>query len=256
MIEVLGIKNANKLVPVEDDATPTDPVQENQNVITGKPVKAFVEQNHEAHIQTHMSAMQNPKILQLMQMNPQAQAIQAAMMAHINEHIAFEYRKQIEMAIGMPLPDEEKNKHMPKEMADQIAMATAQASQQLLQQAQQQAAQQQAQQQMQDPVVQMQMQELQLKQQDLQLKAQKQTMDAAAKADQLRIEESRIQAQMQIAAMQVGATAAAAKDKADKQQQADGLRMGIDAAKHKAQMAVQMAQRNSQNKQSPKKENR
>ena len=253
MIEVLGIKNANKLVPVEDDATPTDPVQENQNVLTGKPVKAFVEQNHEAHIQTHMSAMQNPKILQLMQMNPQAQAIQAAMMAHINEHIAFEYRKQIEMAIGMPLPDEEKNKHMPKEMADQIAMATAQASQQLLQQAQQQAAQQQAQQQMQDPVVQMQMQELQIKQGELQLKQQKQQIDAAAKADQIRIEESRIQAQMQIAAMQVGATAAAAKDKAEKQQQSEGLRMGIDAAKHKAQMAVQMAQRNSQNKQSPKK---
>jgi hypothetical protein len=253
MIEVLGIKNANKLVPVEDDATPTDPVQENQNVITGKPVKAFVEQNHEAHIQTHMSAMQNPKILQLMQMNPQAQAIQAAMMAHINEHIAFEYRKQIEMAIGMPLPDEEKNKHMPKEMADQIAMATAQASQQLLQQAQQQAQQQQNQQQMQDPVVQMQMQELQIKQGELQLKQQKQQIDAAAKADQIRIEEERIKAQMQIAAMQVGAQSASKRDQLEKQQQAEGVRLGLDAAKHKAQMAVQMAQRQSQNKQSPKK---
>ena len=253
MIEVLGIKNANKLVPVDEDAVPTDPVQENQNVLTGKPVKAFVEQNHEAHIQTHMSAMQNPKILQLMQMNPQAQAIQAAMMAHINEHIAFEYRKQIELVIGMPLPDEEKNKHMPKELADQIAMATAQASQQLLQQAQQQAAQQQAQQQMQDPVVQMQMQELQIKQGELQLKQQKQQIDAAAKADQLEIEKSRIEAQMQIAAMQVSATAAAKRDQMERQQQTDGVRIGIDAAKHKAQMAVQMAQRNSQNKQSPKK---
>jgi hypothetical protein len=256
MIEVLGIKNASKLVPVEDDATPTDPVQENQNVITGKPVKAFVEQNHEAHIQTHMSAMQNPKIIQLMQMNPQAQAIQAAMMAHINEHIAFEYRKQIEMVIGMPLPDEEKNKHMPKEMADQIAMATAQASQKLLQQAQQQAAQQQAQQQMQDPVVQMQMQELQIKQGELQLKQQKQQIDAAAKADQLEIEKSRIEAQMQIAAMQVGANAAAKRDQMERQQQTDGVRMGIDAAKHKAQMAMQMAQRQSQNRQPPKKESR
>ena len=256
MIEVLGIKNANKLVPVDEDATPTDPVQENQNVLTGKPVKAFVEQNHEAHIQTHMSAMQNPKILQLMQMNPQAQAIQAAMMAHVNEHIAFEYRKQIEMAIGMPLPDEDKNKHMPKEMADQIAMATAQASQQLLQQAQQQASQQQAQQQMQDPVVQMQMQELQIKQSELQLKAQKQQIDAAAKADQIRVEESRIQAQMQIAAMQVGAQSAAKKDQLDRQQQTEGVRMGLDAAKHKAQMASQMAQRQSQNRQTPKKENR
>jgi hypothetical protein len=252
MIEVLGIKNANKLVPVEDDQIPTDPVQENQNLLTGKPVKAFMEQNHEAHIQTHMSAMQNPKIVQLMQMNPQAPAIQAAMMAHINEHIAFEYRKQVEMAIGAPLPGEEQNKHMAPEMADQIAMATAKASSQLLQQAQQQASQQQAQQQMQDPVVQMQMQELQLKQQDLQLKAQKQAADMAAKADQIRIEEARIQAQKDIAAMQVGATAAAKKDQLDRQQQADGLRMGIDAAKHKAQLAVQMAQRNSQ-KQSPKK---
>ena len=221
MIEVLGIKNANKLVPVEDDQVPTDPVQENQNLLTGKPVKAFMEQNHEAHIQTHMSAMQNPKIMQLLQMNPQAPALQAAMMAHINEHIAFEYRKQVEMAIGAPLPGEEQNKHMAPEMADQIAMATAKASQQLMQQAQQQASQQQAQQQMQDPVVQMQMQELQLKQQDLQLKAQKQAADMAAKADQIRIEESRIQAQMDIAAMQVGAQSAAKKDQLDRQQQAE-----------------------------------
>ena len=253
MIEVLGIKNANKLVPVEDDQVPTDPVQENQNLLTGKPVKAFMEQNHEAHIQTHMSAIQNPKIQQLMQMNPQAQAIMAAAMAHINEHIAFEYRKQVEMQIGVPLPGEEQNKHMAPEMADQIAMATAKASSQMLQQAQQQAAQQQAQQQMQDPVVQMQMQELQLKKQDLELKAQKQQIDAAAKADQLEIEKSRIEAQMQIAAMQVSATAAAKRDQMERQQQTDGVRMGIDAAKHKAQMAVQMAQRNSQNKQSPKK---
>jgi hypothetical protein len=247
MIEVLGIKNASKLVPVEDDQVPTDPVQENQNLLTGKPVKAFMEQNHEAHIQTHMSAMQNPKIVQLMQMNPQAPAIQAAMMAHINEHIAFEYRKQVEMSIGHALPGEEQNKHMAPEMADQIAMATAQASQQLLQQAQQQASQQQAQQQMQDPVVQMQMQELQLKQQDLQLKAQKQAADMAAKADQIRIEEARIQAQKDIAAMQVGATSAAKRDQLEKQQQAEGLRLGIDIAKSKAQMTSQ------QNRQPPKK---
>jgi hypothetical protein len=242
MIEVLGIKNANKLVPVEDDQIPTDPVQENQNLLTGKPVKAFMEQNHEAHIQTHMSAMQNPKIMQLLQMNPQAPALQAAMMAHINEHIAFEYRKQVEMAIGAPLPGEEQNKHMAPEMADQIAMATAKASQQLMQQAQQQASQQQAQQQMQDPVVQMQMQELQLKQQDLQLKAQKQATDAASKADQLEIEKSRIEAQMQIAAMQVSANAAAKKDQLERQQQTDGMRLGVDIAKSRAQMAAQQKQ--------------
>ena len=253
MIEVLGIKNASKLVPVEDDQVPTDPVQENQNLLIMKPVKAFIEQNHEAHIQAHMAAIQNPKIQQLMQMNPQAQAIMAAAMAHINEHIAFEYRKQVEMAIGMPLPSEEQNKQVPPELADKIAMMTAQASQQLTQQAQQQAQQQQAQQQMQDPIVQMQMQELQIKQGELQLKQQKQQIDAAAKADQLRIEEARIEAQKEIAAMQVGAQAAAKRDQLAKQQETEGARMGIDAAKHRAQMAVQMAQRASQQKQQPNK---
>jgi hypothetical protein len=248
MIEVLGIKNANKLVPVEDDQVPTDPVQENQNLLIMKPVKAFIEQNHEAHIQAHMAAIQNPKIVQLMQMNPQAQAIMAAAMAHINEHIAFEYRKQVEMAMGMPLPNEEQNKQVPPELADQIAMMTAKASQQLTQQAQQQAQQQAAQQKMQDPIVQMQMQELQIKQGELQLKQQKQQIDAAAKADQLEIEKERIEAQKEIAAMQVGASTAAAKDKLNKQMEAEGVRMGIDAAKHRAQMAVQQAQRASQNK--------
>jgi hypothetical protein len=242
MIEILGIKNASKLVPIEDDAVPQDPVQENQNLLIGKPVKAFIQQNHEAHIQVHMAAMQNPKIMQLMQMNPQAQAIQAAAMAHINEHIAFEYRKQVEMQLGTPLPGEEANKDISPEMADQIAMMAAKASAILLQRDQQEAKQQQAQQQMQDPIVQMQMQELQIKQGELQLKQQKMQTEAAAKADQLRIEESRIEAQKQIAAMQVGATAAAARDKLKQQMESEGVRMGIDAAKHRAQMSMQQRQ--------------
>ena len=257
MIEVLGVKNANKLVKTEDDAIPTDPVQENQNILNMKPVKAFIEQNHEAHIQTHMAAIQNPKIQQLMQMNPQAQAIMAAAMAHINEHIAFEYRRQVEMTMGMPLPDEEQNKQVPPGLADRIAMLAAQATQQLTQQAQQQAQQEQAQQQMQDPIVQMQMQELQIKQGELQLKQQKQAIDAATKADQLRIEEARIAAQKEIAAMQVGAQSAAKRDQLAKQQETEGMRMGIDAAKHRAQMAVQHAQRAAQRNQpsnKPKKE--
>jgi hypothetical protein len=244
MIEVLGVKNANKLVPVEDDQTPTDPVQENQNLLTGKPVKAFMEQNHQAHLGVHMAAMQDPKIMQIVGQNPQAQALQAAMMAHINEHVAFEYRRQIEAQMGMVLPSEENQKHLTTEQADQIAMMAAQASQQLLQQHQQEAQQAQAQQQLQDPVVQMQQQELQLKQQELQLKAQKQQIDAAAKADQLDIEKARISAQKEIAAMQVAANAAATKDKLARQQQTEGMRMGIDAAKHRAQMAMQKASQN------------
>ena len=253
MIEVLGIKNADKLVPVDDDAIPVDPIQENQNILTSKPVKAFIEQNHQAHIQAHMAAIQNPQIQQMMQMNPQAQGIMAAAMAHINEHIAFEYRKQVELAMGMPLPTEEQNKQTPPELADKIAMLAARASQQILQQAQQQAQNQQAQQKMQDPVVQMQQQELQLREKDLELKAQKQAADMAAKADQIRIEEARIAAQKEIAAMQVGATAAIARDKLAKSQEAEGARMGIDVAKHKAQMAMQSTQRQQQSQQKPPK---
>jgi hypothetical protein len=262
MIEVLGVKNANKLVPMEEDMVPVDPVQENQSLMTMKPVKAFIEQNHKAHIAVHMSAIQDPKIQQLMQMNPQAQAIMSAAMAHINEHMAFEYRLQVETAMGISLPPMAEHGEDPERVdpaiADQIAIMAAQASQMLLQQNQQEAKQQQAQQQMQDPVVQMQMQELQLKGQELQLKQQKQAMDAAAKADQIRIEESRIAAQKEIAAMQVAANAAAAKDKLKQAQESEGARLGVDIAKHRAQMAVQNAQRAAQRNQpsnKPKKEN-
>ncbi len=246
MIEVLGVKNANKLVPIEEDMTPVDPIRENQDILTGKPVKAFVEQNHEAHIQVHMSAIQNPKIQQLMQMNPQAQAIMAAAMAHINEHIALEYRRQVEEAMGFALPAEEekgeKRANVPTDVADQIAIRAAAATQQILQRDKQQAQQQQAQQQMQDPVVQMQQQELQLKMQEFQLKQQKQQLDAAAKADQLEIEKARIASQKEIAAMQVAANAAAKRDQLNKQQETEGMRMGMDAAKHRAQMQTQKRQ--------------
>ena len=235
MIEVLGIKNAAKLVPIEDDLVPTDPVQENQNLLTNKPVKAFIEQNHQAHIQVHMSAIQNPKIQQIMQGNPQAQQIMAAAMAHVNEHIAMEYRRQVEEMMGMVLPGEDANKEIPPEMADQIAIKAAQASQQLMQRDQQQAQQQAAQQQMQDPVIQMQMQELQLKMKDLELKAQKQTLEAAAKADQLEIEKARIEAQKEIAAMQVAASAATQRDKLNKSMELEGAKLGMQIARDKAQ---------------------
>ena len=252
MIEVLGIKNAAKLIPIEDDAKATDPVQENQNVLTGKPAKAFIEQDHQAHIAVHTSMLQNPKIMGLIQQTPQGQALVAAMMAHINEHLAFAYRKEVEQTVGLLLPTEEQEKNMAPEVAAQVAQLAAQASVRMTQQAQSQAAQQQAQQQAQDPIVQMQQQELQIKMQELQLKQQKQQIDAAAKADQLRIEESRIAAQKEIAAMQVGATAAAAKDKLQKQQLLEGTRIGADIAKHKAQMAIQMAGQRANQK--PKKE--
>ena len=235
MIEVLGIKNAQKLVPTEDDEIPTDPVQENQNILMGKPVKAFMEQDHKAHIQVHQMAMQDPKIQQLVGQNPQAQVIQAAMMAHLNEHIGFEYRRRMQEIMGIPLPTEEQNKKVPPELANHIAQVAAEAAQQLFKQNTDEAKQIAAQQQMQDPVVQMQMQELQLRQQDLQLKAQKQQIEAAAKADQIRVEEARIEAQKEIAAMQVAAQAAAKRDQLIKQQETEGTRMGLEIAKNRFQ---------------------
>ena len=248
MIEILGIKNAAKLVPTEDDAVPVDPVQENQDILTGKPVKAFIEQNHPAHIAVHQAAMQDPKIQQLMQMNPQAQAIMAAAMAHMNEHIAFEYRKQIEMAMGLPLPTKDQNKEVSPELADRIAMMAAQASQKLLQQNQQEAQQQAAQQQQQDPVVQMQQQELQIKQQELKLKEQKQNAEAHAKAAQLTIEQARIEAQKEIARMQIAATSATARDRVAKQQETDTARLRVDMSKHQSQLAHQQRQQQQQPK--------
>ena len=199
MLDVLGIKDAQKLVPMDDDQKPTDPVSENQNVLKGKPVKAFLAQDHQAHIVVHMAAMQDPKIQALLQQNPMAQAMQSAMMSHINEHLGFEYRKQIEETLGMQLPaqtDESGEEvQMSPEVEARLSPMLAQAAQQLLQKNMQQAQQAQAQQQAQDPIVQMQMQELQLKAPENQRKAAKDQADNAIKAAQLQVERDRIQTQ-------------------------------------------------------------
>ena len=237
MIEVLGVKNADKLVPIEDDQTPVDPVQENQNILTGKPVKAFIEQDHQAHIAVHMAAMQDPKIMQIVGQNPMAQQMQASMMAHINEHVAFEYRKQIEEQLGLPMPSEEQNKNMEPEVAAQVAQLAAKASARLLQRDQAEAQQQQAQQQMQDPVLQMQMQELQLKMKKMELEEKKLATDAAAKADQLIIEKQRLQTQERIAAMQIGAKVASDKANLKSKDQLEGMKLGAQIARERAQMS-------------------
>jgi hypothetical protein len=199
MIEILGIKNANKLVPIEDDQKPSDPVQENMNLINGKPVKAFLEQDHEAHIAVHMAAMQDPKMAKLIGQNPMAQQIQAAAMAHINEHMAFEYRKQIEQQLGVLLPNEEENANMDPEVAAKVAQMAAQAANRLLQKNQAESAQEQAQQQAQDPVVQMQQKEQELKEREvavkeggLKLNQQKLAVDAADKADKTELAEKKL----------------------------------------------------------------
>jgi hypothetical protein len=229
MLEVLGIKNIGKLVPSAEDFKPKDPVQENMNILNGKPVKAFIYQDHQAHIQVHQSAMQDPKIAQIVGQNPKAQMIQAAAMAHINEHVAFEYRKQIEEQLGIPLP--EMDKELPREMEVEISRMMALAAQKLLTKDQAEAQQKQAQQAAQDPIVQMQQQELMLKQKEVELKEKKLAMDAAAKADEIDLERERIEAQKEIAGMQVGAKVAAEKAKFEGEMQIKGLEIGSKIAK-------------------------
>ena len=229
MLEVLGIKNIGKLIPSAEDFKPKDPVSENMAVMNMKPVKAFIYQDHEAHISVHQSAVKDPKIAAIIGQNPQAQAMMAAMQAHISEHVAFEYRKKIEEQLGIPLPsmDEE----MSKEIEVEYSRMMAAAAQKLLQQNQAQVAQQQAQQQAQDPLVQMQQQELALKKEEVAIKKNKVILDASAKADQMEIERERIEAQKAIAGMQVGAKSA--KDKADLEakMEAEGVRLGTQIAK-------------------------
>ena len=245
MIEVLGVKNASKLVPLEDDLKPVDPVQENQNILMGKPVKAFIQQNHEAHIAVHMSAMQDPKIMKIVGQSPMAQQIQAAMLAHVNEHVAFEYRKQIETELGLPMPTEEENENMDEATASQVAQFAAKASVRLLQRDQAEASQEQAQQQQQDPVVQMQQQELQIKMQELNLREKKMVADAAEAADRLELERERISSQERIAGAQIGARIQTDREKLRAKEQIDGARIGVDVAKTKDQMAMQT--RNTRN---------
>ena len=237
MIEILGVKNAAKLVPTEEDATPVDPVTENQNILMGKPVKAFIEQDHEAHIAVHMAAAQDPKIQQLVGMSPMAQAIQAAGAAHINEHVAMAYRKQIEAKLGVTLPTEEQNKQMPPEIAARVAQMAAQASQKLLAQNQQEAAQQQAEQQAQDPVLQLQQMELQIKQDELKRKALKDTADAAAKAEQMEIERLRIEATKEIAGLQAGAKIRTDTQKLQANTEIEGLRIGAQIGKDRREIS-------------------
>ena len=233
MLDVLGIKNADKLVPTKDDEKPRDPVSENMDVLTGKPVKAFIYQDHEAHIVVHMAAMQDPKIRQMVGQSPMANQMMGAMAAHIQEHVAFEYRRQLEEQLGVPYPAPDQD--MSEELEVQISRLAAAGAQKLLARNQAEAAQQQAQQVAQDPIVQMQQAELALKQAELQRKSTKDQLDAAAKADQLEIEKQRIEAQKEIAGMQVGAKTA--KDKADltAKMELEGIRLGSQIAQQRAQ---------------------
>ncbi|MFO0452403.1 MAG: hypothetical protein ACK52I_27725 [Pseudomonadota bacterium] len=211
MLAVLGINDIDKIIPSTKDKRPADPISENMDILNGKPVKAFIYQDHEAHIQAHMSSMQNPKIMALIGQNPMAGGIQAAMMAHINEHIAFQYRREIEEQLGVQLP--EPNAELPEDVEVMLSKLVAEASGRLLAKDQAEEQQQQIQQQMQDPVVQAQMQDAQNKAAEVQRKVAKDHTDAALKASQQEIERERIASQERIAGVNAGIKAASDRDK-------------------------------------------
>jgi hypothetical protein len=232
MLEVLGIKNAEKLIPLKDDMKPTDPVSENQALLKSAPVKAFLFQDHEAHIQVHMAMVNDPMMQQLIGQNPKAPMIQAALMAHVSEHVGYAYRQKIEQQLGMPLPPEDEK--LPPQIEVALSTMMAQAANQVLQQNKAMAAQQQAQQAAQDPVVQMQQQELQLKAKEVEIKERKMQADAALGVDKLRLEERKIEGDQELAGLKVGAQIQDSKAKLDAQQEREGLRIGIDIARDRA----------------------
>jgi len=227
MLEVLGVKNIGKLIPNADDKKPKDPVSENMDIINGKPTKAFIYQDHQAHLAVHMAAMQDPKLMQMMSQNPMAQQMQAAALAHINEHIAFEYRKQIEEQLGAELPKPGEN--LPEDVELELSRLTAAAAQKLLAKDQAEMQQQQAQQQQQDPLVQMQQQELQLKAQDLQIKAQKTQADIQLDQAKLELEKEKLASHERLEGIKVGSKTTLDKNRLEGEQLIQGARLGMDA---------------------------
>jgi hypothetical protein len=228
MLEVLGIRNVDKILPLTDDFKPKDPVSENMDIMTGKPAKAFLYQDHTAHIQVHSTAAQDPKIQKIIGQSPNAGAIQGALMAHIAEHVAFQYRIEIERMMGVPLPhpDEE----LPEDIEVELSRAVAMASAKLLQKDQAEAQMMQNKALQEDPVVQMQQKEVAIKEAEVQRKAQKDQTDAALKAENMRLvderDRMRIQSQEEIAGAQIGAKIGDAEMK----QETEGVKLGAKIA--------------------------
>jgi len=251
MLEVLGVKNVNKLIPTDDAAKPADPVTENMNMINSKPVKAFLFQDHKAHIEVHRTFRDDPLVREMVGQNPKAPQMQAAMEAHLAEHIAFQYRLEIEKQLGVPLPKEDEV--MPENIQNQVARLSAGAAQKLLQQNQADASQKQAQQMQQDPLIQMQQQELQIKQQESQVKAQKTMADIELDKAKLMLEQeklstniqrdmilekARIESNEQIAGAQLGAKAVT-DDKAIKAKELlEGAKMGVAVVQKNKDIAL------------------
>jgi hypothetical protein len=236
MLEVLGIRNANKLVPLEDDQTPKDPITENMNALKLKPMKAFMYQDHAAHIQTHMNMMNDPAVAALIGQNPQASLIVGALQAHIAEHLGYQYRRQVQDAIGTPLPGPEEK--IPEAMEVQISKMVAEGSQIVLAQSLQAKAQQQALQNAQDPIMMAEMQKLQIQQAEVQRKAQKDQADTQIKMLQLQLDQLKAQQQAELDGARLGVEIEASQSEldlkrqiAEAKQELEGTRLGVDIGK-------------------------
>jgi hypothetical protein len=271
MIETLGVKNADKIIPLPDDAKPRDPITENMDLMTGKPAKAFMYQDHEAHMQVHMALMQDPKIAAMIGQSPQAQQMQGAIQAHIMEHMAFQYRREIEKQLGAalpPLPQGDNDEYdLPPEFEAQLSQLAAVAAARVLQKDQAEAQAQQAQQQQQDPLVQMQMMDLQIKQLMAQTKAQqaqidgqirmaeqqrktqKDMVDAAAKLDELELRKAEASGRQQLEAARLGVDIQKDKAALAAKQQIEGVRLGLDIGK--ARDDVDMRRKQAEQTQQP-----
>ena len=248
MIEVLGVKNADKLVPVSDDMNPRDPISENMAFLNGEPTKAFIYQDHDAHIAVHTSMMQDPLLMAQIGQNPQAQKMMAEIQAHIAEHLAFAYRRKIEMQLGVPMP--KPNENLPEDVELQLSRLVAQASQQVLAQSKGQAQQQQAQQAAQDPLIQMQQKELEIKQREVELKALKIEVDAAIKSEELALKarEGAVNegADPEMAQARMQQELAQSQEAHGMAMQHEQIKQQIEAAKAQAQMAQQQAAQQQQ----------
>ena len=231
MLDVLGVKNADKLIPQKDDMKPRNPVSENMDIINGKPVKAFIYQDHEAHIRTHMAFIKDPKVAEMIGQSPNATKIYAAMEAHVAEHIAFLYRQKIEEELGAPLPPPEEA--LPEDIEVELSRLVAKAGEQLLQKNTAEAQQQQQQQQQQDPLIQMQQQELQIKQMEAQAKAKKMTDDSAIDAARLELDKMKMESQERIAGAKMGADAVNQQKELDAKEFMEGTKLGAEAVMKK-----------------------
>jgi hypothetical protein len=250
MLEVLGIKNAEKLVPVEDDQTPKDPISENMAFLVGKPTKAFIYQDHDAHIATHMAMMQDPSVMAMIGQSPMAQQMQGAIQAHIAQHLAFAYRANVEKQLGveMPAPDSE----LTPDEEVQLSRLVAQASQQLSQANQQQAQQQQAQQMAQDPAMQLQQAQLQIEQQDLQRKQQKDQADNQIAQQRLALDAKRIQADVEKEKMRVQSDAQKYAMQNQNDSQNEALRLAAQQKQHNQKIQADLIKNLTKSQTQPK----